>query len=304
MMVVACSRFMMTAPVFGQIRGTYSPASTLTSGGTLPDPGYSFSDLFWSNSSNTLKDPHGNPLPLQAAVTVSNNTATFGYVPRLTVLRAHLEFVVALQSMTGSFVLRDPVPGGIDLKGGGSGLANANVLPLTLGWHTARLDVQTGYGFYAPAGGFVPGALNNTSSGFWTHSWQSGATLYPTKNKTTQISVYNVYLWNTVQEGTGVRPGQNDSIDYSLSQKILLTADSRWSVQVGAAGYGQWQTTENRGQIPARESLKYRVYAGGGTFTVTSPFKSLFASGNLLWEYGARNTVQGRTAALSAGFSF
>jgi hypothetical protein len=96
MMVVACSRFVMAAPAFGQIRGTYSPASTLTSGGTLPDPGYSFSDLFWSNSSDTLKGPHGNPLPLQAAVTVSNNTATFGYVPRLTVLRAHLQFAVAL----------------------------------------------------------------------------------------------------------------------------------------------------------------------------------------------------------------
>jgi len=129
-------------------------------------------------------------------------------------------------------------------------------------------------------------------------------TLSPTKNKTTQISLYNVYLWNTVQEGTGVRPGQNETLDYSLSQKIALTADARWSVQVGAAGYGQWQTTENRGQIPARESLKYRVYGSGGTFTVTSPFKGLFAGGSLLLEYGARNTLKGRTATLSVGFSF
>jgi hypothetical protein len=50
--------------------------------------------------------------------------------------------------------------------------------------------------------------------------------------------------------------------------------------------------------------MKYRVYAGGGTFTVTSPFKSLFASGSLLKEYGARNTLEGRTATLSAGFTF
>jgi hypothetical protein len=302
--IVACSGFMMAAPVFGQIRGTYSPASTLITGGTLPDPGFSFSDLFWTNTSDTLKGPKGNPLPLQTAVTVSNNTATLTYVSRRTVLGAHLEFVVALQSMADSFVLRDPLPGGSELAGGGSGLANANILPLNLGWQTARIDVQAGYSFYAPAGRFVPGAPNNTSSGFWTSAWQSGVTLYATKNKATQISLYNVYLWNTVQERTGVRPGQDDSIDYSVSQKIALTADSRWSMQVGAAGYGQWQTTENRGQIPARESMKYRVYAGGGTFTVTSPFKSLFASGSLLKEYGARNTLEGRTATLSAGFTF
>jgi hypothetical protein len=183
-------------------------------------------------------------------------------------------------------------------------LANANVLPLNLGWHIPRIDVQTGYSFYAPAGHFAPGAPDNTSTGFWTHSWQSGVTWYVTKNKNTQVSAYDVYLWNTVQEGTGIRAGQNNSVDYSLSQKIALTADARWSVQAGAAGYGQWQTTENRGQPLARASLKYRVYAGGGTFTITTPFKSLFATGSLLREYGARNTLEGRTMTFSGGFSF
>jgi hypothetical protein len=295
---------MTAAPVFGQMRGVYSPASTLISGGTLPDPGFMFSDLFWTNTSGTLKGPQGNPLPLQTAVTVSNNTVTLAYVASRTILHAHLEFVVAVQSVSDSFVLRDPFPGGTALTGGGAGLANANVLPLNLGWNTPRIDVQTGYSFYAPAGHFVPGAPDNTSTGFWTHSWQSGVTWYVTKNKNTQVSAYDVYLWNTVQEKTGIRAGQSNSVDYSLSQKISLTDDARWSVQIGAAGYGQWQTTENRGQAPARASLKYRVYAGGGTFTITIPFKSLFATGSLLREYGARNTLQGRTAAVSAGFRF
>jgi hypothetical protein len=303
-MIVACCGLTMASPVFGQIRGVYSPASTLTSGGTLPDPGVSVSDLFWTNTSDTLKGPQGNPLALQTVVTVSNNTVTIAYVPSRTILHAHLEFVVALQSMADSFVLRDPLPGGTALTGGGAGLANVNILPLNLGWHTARIDVQTGHSVYAPAGHFVPGAPSNTSTGFWTHSWQSGFTWHVTKNKNTQVSMYDVYLWNTVQEGTGIRAGQNNSVDYSLSQKFALAADGRWSLQVGAAGYGQWQTTENRGQTPARESLKYRVYAGGGTLTITTPFKGLFASGSLLREYGARNTLEGHTATLSAGFSF
>jgi hypothetical protein len=117
-------------------------------------------------------------------VTVSNNTVTLAYVPSRTILHAHLEFVVALQSMADSFVLRDPLSGGAGLTGGGAGLANANVLPLNLRWNTPRVDVQTGYSFYVPAGHFVPGAPDNTSTGFWTHSWQSGVTWYVTKNKT------------------------------------------------------------------------------------------------------------------------
>ena len=65
----------------------------------------------------TLKGPEGNPLPLLTAVKVSNNTTTFSYVSSQTVLRARLGFVVALQSIADSFVLRDPVPGGTGRAG-------------------------------------------------------------------------------------------------------------------------------------------------------------------------------------------
>jgi hypothetical protein len=46
------------------------------------------------------------------------------------------------------------------------------------------------------------------------------------------------------------------------------------------------------------------VYGSGFTFTLTSPFKGLYVSGCVLWEYGARSTFQGRTSTLSAGLAF
>src|SRR5262249_8747786 len=154
--------------------------------------------------------------PLQDSVTVSSNTVTLTYVPQRTMLGAHLEFSIGFSTTTDSFVLRDPLLGGPGLSGGGAGLTNTNVEPFNLAWQFDRLDVQTGYSFYAPTGRYTAGATDNTSSGFWTHSWQSGITWYVTKNKATQVSAYNAYLWNTVQEGTGIRAGQNDSIDYSI----------------------------------------------------------------------------------------
>ena len=298
----ACVVLLAGAPAYGQIRGMYSPGATLTDGGSLPDPGVAISDQFWSNTSSSLKGPQGNPLALQDSVTVSSNTVTVAYVPKSTLLGAHLEFAVGFSTTKDSFVLRDPLLGGSGLSGGGAGLTNTNVEPIDLGWQFRRLDVQTGYSFYAPTGRYVAGASGNTSSGFWTHSWQSGVTWYLTENKATQVSVYDVYLWNGVQEGTGIRAGQNDSIDYSLSQTFAF-ADARWTLQVGAAGYGQWQTTENRGQLPIREALKYRVNGAGVTISFTSPFKGLFVAGSALAEYGARNTYQGRTFTLTGGFA-
>jgi len=294
---------LIASPAYGQVRGMYSPGSTLSAGGSVPDPGLSFIDQFWSNTSDTLKGPRGSALPLEDSVTVSSNTATITYVPDTRVLGARLALSISFSTTRDSFLLRDPLPGGPSLSGGGAGLTNTNVVPFDLGWQFGRVDVQTGYGFYAPTGRFVPGATDNTSSGFWTHSWQSGLTWYLTRNKATQISVYDAYLWNTVQEGTGIHAGENDSVDYSISQTFGLTDDARWSLQVGAAGYGQWQTTENRGQLPIREALKYRVNGGGITFSLSSPFRGLFVAGSALHEYGARNTFQGRTFTLTAGIN-
>lgn len=185
-----------------------------------------------------------------------------------------------------------------------AGLTNTNFVPFDLGWHFKWADLQTGYSVSAPTGRYVPGSLSNVSNGFWTNTWQAGTTIYLTKSKATQISVFNNYAWNTTQQGTGIHPGQNDSVDYSLSQTFSLSKGGKWSLLVGAAGYGQWQTTRNRGQNPVREVLEYGVDAAGFSLNLSSPFKSFHLATSVLWEYAARNTFQGRTMSVTGGFQF
>lgn len=60
----------LAMPAFAQVRGIYSPGSTLTDGGTLPDPSLSYSNQFWYGFSNDLKGEHGNTIPVQSSVTV------------------------------------------------------------------------------------------------------------------------------------------------------------------------------------------------------------------------------------------
>ena len=65
---------------------------------------------------------------------------------------------------------------------------------------------------------------------------------------------------------------------------------------------GQWETTDNSGLGPIRDALKYRVNASGFTLVLNTPYKGFALAAGLLWEYGARNTFQGRTMTITAGF--
>jgi len=291
-------------PVLGQVRGVYSPGSTLTGGGTVPDPGFSYSNQFWYNSASQLKGPRGGTIPIHASLAILYDSNSVVYVPKIKLLGANLEFVLVVAVANGSLAARSPLANGPSVNASAAGLTNTNFVPFDLGWHLKRADIQTGYSVYAPTGRYVPGATNNLSSGFWTNAWQAGATVYLTRNKATQASVFDEYAWNTVQQGTGVRPGQNDSLDYSVSQTFSFGQGGKWSLQAGAAGYGQWQTTRDNGVRPNRAALTYRVNAGGFTFSFASPYKGLFAGASMLWEYGARNTYEGRTTTITAGFNF
>ncbi|MGC2109183.1 MAG: transporter [Candidatus Korobacteraceae bacterium] len=289
--------------VSAQVRGEYSPGSTLSTAGTVPDPGFSYSNQIWMNSSDRLYGDHGNIIPFQGqlGVLVDNNTVI--YVPKFRLFHAKPEFMIDIAISDGRFDTRNPFDHDL-VSVGAVGISNTNFVPLGLGWSLERIDLQAGLSVYAPTGRYVPGASNNLSSGFWTLGPQVGATFYLTSNKANQVSVYDFYGWNTVQEGTPVRPGQNESIDYSVTHNFSLAKGGKWSLLAGAAGYGQWQTTDSQGQRPARERLHYGVDGVGFTTNLSSPYKGLYVGFNFLFEYAARNTYEGRTTVITAGLSF
>lgn len=294
----------LAAPAHGQVRGMYSPGSTLTGAGTLAAPGFSYSNQLWSGSASELKGPNGDVLPLETfgATYIDNNTII--YVSKFKFLHAHIQLSLDIAFANGRFSLRDPLVPGLTEAAASAGLTNSVFVPFGLGWQWKHVDFQASYAASAPTGRYTPGASNNLNSGYWTNFLQTGATIYLNKSRSTQVSLFNAYAWNTTQEGTGIHPGQNDSLDYSLSQTFSLSRSGNWSLLAGVAGYGQWQTTDNSGMGSLRDSLKYRVTASGFTFVLNTPYKSFDLAAGFLWEYGARNTFQGRTMTITAGFHF
>ena len=67
----------------------------------------------------------------------------------------------------------------------------------------------------------LPGQSNNVGSGYWTHAMSSGQTFYLIRNGLLTLSTFEMYEFHTTQEATGVHPGQNLDLDYSLVTSLI-----------------------------------------------------------------------------------
>ena len=149
---------LLAIPASSQVRGSYSPGSYLTYGGTVSDPGFSYDNEVWYTSSNQLKGPQGNMVPIQGSVNFLFDNNSVIYVPKFKLLHANLEFSIVLVFSNGSFAARDPFAGLPSVGGTAVGLTNTDFLPIDLGWHFKHADLQTGYVVAAPTGRYVVGA--------------------------------------------------------------------------------------------------------------------------------------------------
>jgi hypothetical protein len=232
-----------------------------------------------------------------AAVFIDTNA--FEWVTKKKILGANYALAVLLSFSNSS--ISSPTLGAI---GGGGGFADSFYQPLTLGWHFERADIQVAYGFFAPTGRFTAGASDNTGTGYWTNSLIAGETIYLTKNKATSVSAYQLYEFHTIQQGTHIRPGQTFNLDYSLMQIIPLQKDMLTLLQFGLVGYGQWQTSNNRGPGVDPAQSHYSVNAIGGAANVILPARKASVGFKLFKEFSSRSTVQGYSLQIMGSITF
>ena len=136
-----------------------------------------------------------------------------------------------------------------DLNGkisGGSGFGDAYFIPLILGWNRERLSVRLMAGILAPTGRYSANANNNVGNGYWSPTLSSGQTLRILDGGRLTFSAFEMYEFHTTQEGTGIRPGGNVDLDYSLMTSLART--DALAVQVGLVGYEQRQTAARPGR--------------------------------------------------------
>jgi hypothetical protein len=281
-----------------QVRGVYPVGMSATNSGITPESGFSYSNLLAIYSRDTLRGTHGEIIDTgNQSVVMDLNS--FVWVSKKKILGG-AKFSASATLPVANNSLTSDTTGRIS---GGEGFADSYYQPFILGWETKRAAVRAVYGFLAPTGSFKAGASDNVGSGYWTHALSSGQTFYLTEDKQTSVSIFQMYEFHTVQEGTRIHPGQTLNLDYSLTRTVGFGEELR--LQLGLAGYNQWQTTDKTGPaITAQQgTAHYKVNALGFASNLNLPRK---ISIGFKWfqEFSNRSTFQGHSIQFSGAIKF
>lgn len=282
-----------------QVRGVYPLGMSATGSGVTPQSGFSYANQLLSYSRDESKDAEGVVVATGSNSVLMDMNSIIWVSPEKFLAGAKLSLSATLPVARNS--LTSDVIGPIS---GGSGFADSYYQPFILGWETGRADIRTAYGFLAPTGSFDASANNNVGSGYWTHVVSSGQTFYLTKDKSTAISAFQMYEFHTTQESTGIHPGQNLDLDYSITRTFAVGPSV--NLQLGLVGYGQWQTTDKTGpSITAEQgSAYYKVNAMGFSSNVFLPKQKLSVGFKYFEEFLDRSTFQGHSIQVSGSIKF
>lgn len=292
---------MMSLPVLTQVRGVYPLGMTATNSGVTPQSGFSYVNQFLFYSRDQAKGPSGEVLATgQNSVMMDMNSLVWVSERKIELIGGALFSMSATIPIANNSLTSD-IAGGIS---GGGGLADSYYQPFILGWRTKRADIRTVYGFLAPTGKFSLGASNNVGSGYWTHAFSSGQTLYLRENRKTAISAFQMYEIHTTQQGTEIHPGDTLNLDYSLTRVLSLRPDL--NLQIGLVGYEQWQLTDKTGPgvTAVQSSAHYRINALGFASSVILPARNVSVGVKYFKEFEDRSTYQGYSFQITGSIKF
>lgn len=281
-----------------QVRGVYPLGMTATNSGVTPGPGFTYSNQLLIYSRNEFRGSQGEILATgNQSVVMDLNS--FVWVAEKELLGG-ARFSMSATLPVANNSLTSDVTGPVS---GGAGFADSYYQPIIFGWDKERASIRAVYGFLAPTGSFKVGANDNVGSGYWTHAFSSGQTFYLNNSKRTAVSAFQMYEVHTDQKGTGIHPGQNLDLDYSVTHSWLLGNESR--LQLGLAGYNQWQTTDKTGPgiTPAQAAAHYKVNALGFASNFSLPRKVNLGF-KYFKEFSNKSTFQGYSVQFSGSISF
>jgi len=291
--------FFVPDPGLAQVRGVYPLGMSATNSGVTGEPGLSYSNLFLFYARDELKGPDGE---LEATglntVLMDMNTLIWASGKEL-LLGARYSVAVTLPIANNS--LSSDRGGALS---GGGGFADSYYQPLILGWRTPQADIKVAYGFLAPTGKFEAEASDNVGSGYWTHAFSSGQTIYLSTTKQTALSAFEMYEVHTQQEDTDIQPGDTFDLDYSVTHNFASAEDV--NVQVGIIGYAQWQTTDKTGPTitPAEASAHYQAYALGLASNLMLLARKVTLGFKYFDEFSNKSTFEGYSVQISGAVKF
>jgi hypothetical protein len=259
--------------------------------GVQSEPGFFLMERFLSYDSGTLKDRDGNDVPVPGLdVDARGNMLGMG----LTIKPKGLPYLsIAAGFPIAHVSVNSDLPFGSTDR---SGLGDAYVQPIKVGFREKLFDAVASYSFYAPTGDFEPRRVS-VGRGFWTHQFSIGGAVYPKKDRRYRASLLGSYDLNSWKRDIDIKRGNTMQLQGGAGLAVAKFA------MIGVAGFGLWQVTDDKGDDipPVLRGLRTRVYGIGPELSLSWK-QRLFAELRYEFEMGARSRLEGNV--LVAGLSY
>ncbi len=226
----------------------------------------------------------------------------FGYVDidveGNAVLRASATGTLEIGGISRSISLAGTAQRSFEIEDNKYGFGDMLVQPVWLQWSDYKnYSVGTTYSFYAPTGAYDEGDIANVGMGFWTHQWQAYGYYY-LLGGATAFHYRTTYELHSYKYDKDVRPGQNMTIEYGLSQYL----HERFAV--GVLGYHGWQITDDHGSAALNKSEHDRYNGIGGEINFWPVKGKLLVTGRVSTEYNNKDRFEGILAAFNITWAF
>jgi hypothetical protein len=303
--IVVALTISSAAPAFAQLNGENLLGDTGVGNGTQAAPGFYVAGFFYKYNADTIRKADGTALALDptqpAEATLNAFAPLVVFVSPTKILGANYGMMAVVPFANAA--LEAPAFGfqaTVD-----SGLGDIYILPVTLGWHLARANVNAAAGLFAPSGRYDANGHNNLGKGMWSWELSTGTTVFLDPRKSWSVATSAFWETHTQKTESDVKVGQLLTLEGGVGKSFLQGAMS-----VGVAYYAQWKLTDDRfgvtPNLPTGLILdKHRVYGLGPDITIPIATRSkLISLVNIryMWETGARVKTEGQSLLITTTF--
>jgi hypothetical protein len=112
------------------------------------------------------------------------------------------------------------------------------------------------------------------------------------------------YQINTEKRDLDITPGDHLTLNWGISEYLPLMKNNSLLLELGPAGYDDWQITDDTGGSAASDSSRARVHAVGGQIGLTYVPWNAALNFHGYHEYSATSRLQGSAFDLSLVIKF
>ncbi|HOW99032.1 MAG TPA: transporter [Deltaproteobacteria bacterium] len=173
------------------------------------------------------------------------------------------------------------------------GLGDITVEPFIVSWHKPRYDAVIGAAVTLPTGQSDEGRMAQPGKDYWTGMLTAGGTVFFDTDKTWSASLLARYEMHGEKRSGDLKAGDDFHFEWGVGKSVTKTVD------VGVAGYCQWQVTNDRGDdVTWEKNDRDRVFAIGPEADIFLPGVTLFVNWRTLAEFDAVDRTEGVIMAI------